>query len=93
MKIVSKSKKWSKQFKCEDCGSVIEVEEKDLTVGNYAVGWGGETWEPEVEFECPICHSYVQVTGKIPKGIQSRKMDEALKAYRERNRKQEKDQS
>lgn len=83
MKVVDEGngpkQKWTKRFVCEECQATLEVEESDLHVVNTAVGYAGETWEPELEFECPVCHSDNRVTGRVPSGIQYKLFEEALK--------------
>lgn len=80
MKVIAKGdgkKKWTKRFVCEECKAVLEVEEKDLHVANTAVAYAGESWEPRLYFDCAVCHSDNDVTGKVPSGIQSKLFEEA----------------
>jgi primosomal protein N' len=45
---------WSKQVTCNDCNSMLEIEESDLSVGFF----NGDAWERGqrgIFFECPLC--------------------------------------
>lgn len=80
MDILSK-KKWSFIKTCPECKTKLRVYKKDLYVANHAVGYAGETWEPELAIECAECKSTMTVTNKVPSGIREELYDKA----RERN--------
>jgi len=69
--------KWTKTVTCRECKSELEIEESDLYVYNNAVGYAGETWEPEVSYDCGVCHSRNCVDNKIPSGIKYKLVDAA----------------
>lgn len=80
MKVVNKGKgkqKWSKRVVCPECNAVLDIEKEDLYVINTAVAYAGETWEPELCFNCGSCESRVTVTNQVPSGIQWDLFDKA----------------
>jgi rubrerythrin len=68
---------WSQEFVCQGCASTLLVETSDLAVINTAMGYAGETWEPEVAFNCPVCQTTNQVSSRVPDGIRNRLISEA----------------
>lgn len=52
MKIIEE-KKWTRVITCKDCGSKLEVEEGDLTVGYF----NGDYTEPGEKHPCAVCPS------------------------------------
>lgn len=78
MKILSKGNTtWKKEFTCKACKAKLEVSKEDLVVKNFAVFYAGETWEPEVCFVCPVCHTTNKVSNAVPAGICSKLYDDA----------------
>jgi transcription elongation factor Elf1 len=71
MKILSTPTEWTKQFTCPHCNAELEVSGSDLYVVNEAVGYAGETWEPEIHYECPVCKTSNRITRKVPGGLAS----------------------
>jgi hypothetical protein len=70
MKVLSTGKtSWSGEFECCECHAKLEVVKSDLHVGNNAVAYAGDSWDPYVYFNCAVCKSRNTVTGKIPSGI------------------------
>lgn len=70
------SKKWSKKIKCSECKAKLEIELDDLKAGNYAIGYAGETWEPQLYVECAVCNSEVRVKeSNVPSGIRHKLFD------------------
>jgi hypothetical protein len=60
MKIVKRNekqapKKWSGRYICNDCESVLDVEESDLQRYRGFSSRGGETWDYAC-FVCPCCN-------------------------------------
>lgn len=81
MKIVGKRKKWTKRFACKECKTELEISESDLHVHNVAPNWGGGPyWDPEMHFDCTVCHSDNDVTDRIPSGIQYKMFERAREA-------------
>ena len=73
------SKKWSKKIKCHECKAWLEVEVNDLKAGNFAIGYDGETWAPELYVECGVCQSDLRLKdNQVPSGIRHKLFD-ALK--------------
>jgi hypothetical protein len=75
MKVLS-TEKWSKRVNCRECKSRLEIEEDDLRAVNTAMSYAGETWDPRLRVTCAVCHSDIDVTDKVPSGLQNKKYDE-----------------
>jgi hypothetical protein len=80
MKVLSKEK-WSKEIKCRSCKAKLEIEEADLFAVNTAMGYAGETWDPRLRVTCAVCHTDIDVTNKVPRGMQNKKYDEIRKNH------------
>jgi hypothetical protein len=65
-------KKWTKKITCPHCHAKLEIEEKDLYVGNSAVAYAGETWEPHLRCKCGSCQSRIEMHGRVPQGIEEK---------------------
>jgi|GEM_PF-3104663 len=68
MKVIKAGKtKKNWRFVCSGCGAVLEVEKDDLYVVNTAVAYAGETWDPALRFNCPVCEEANDATdSEIP---------------------------
>lgn len=93
MKVINYGKdnitEWTGEYTCDECGALIEINRDDLKVINTAVGYAGETWEPVIVFDCPVCDSYVYVeqvhrqrSNLLPSGIRHKLLDDALEKHR-----------
>ena len=76
------STEWTKRLVCPECQALLEVVESDLYVVNTAVNYAGETWEPELRCNCGSCHSQIDMSNKVPSGIQYKLYDSARKKLR-----------
>lgn len=76
LKAGTKSGKWAARVICRECEAVLEIEKEDLYVINTAVAYAGETWEPEVVFNCAVCETRNYAKGNVPAGIRYRLIDE-----------------
>jgi len=68
---------WSKPIKCPECKEISVIKIEDVKVLNTAVGYAGETWEPELNIKCPICKSYFLAKNRVPQGILNTVLSEA----------------
>lgn len=77
------SKKWSCKVKCHECKAKLEIELSDVKAGNYAIGYAGETWEPQLYVECAVCSSEVRLKiGSVPSGIENKLFTELKERLR-----------
>lgn len=82
MKVITKGNKpakWTKRFTCDECEAVLEVEESDLYAVNTAVAYAGETYDPRLRIKCGCCSSEIDVTNKVPSGLQNKLFAELRK--------------
>lgn len=82
MKVVSKNKDWKKRIKCKECRAELEIEEKDVYVVNTAVGYAGESFDPQLRVNCGRCKSSVDVSDKVPSGIENSKIQLFREKYK-----------
>lgn len=47
---------------CRSCKAELEATETDLKVGHFGANYGGDSPEPGLYFQCPVCDSDVRVT-------------------------------
>lgn len=66
---------WSLRLICRGmpCAAVLEIEESDLHFVNNAMGYAGETWEPQLYVVCPVCGALNYVTWDVSTQIRERK--------------------
>ena len=76
---------WSKQYRCEECHSLLEVDQEDILVGDFGVKWGVPETNLELYFKCPVCTSNIFVVegDGFPSGIRRLMIDEWWKKDRQ----------
>ena len=56
MKVVSDgTTDWKHTLTCDRCGSKLEIEERDVKLGEFGANYGGETPEESAYVKCPVC--------------------------------------
>lgn len=61
--------RWERKIRCSECRVTSLITQDNLRVINTAVASGGETWDPVVVIECPVCESDSPAIPKVPRGI------------------------
>lgn len=59
MKIISQPAIYQKEHECYACKAVLLVDETDVKLGNFAVGWAGEKEDYQAYFDCGACGSQI----------------------------------
>jgi len=74
MKVIQEGE--AKQVRCEHCKALLEFEPNDVQLINTAVGYAGETFEPEFVVDCGSCGENVNVSEVIGSKFKSRLIGE-----------------
>ncbi len=79
IKVLRKGNK-DREVVCQRCNAKLRFEPQDARCINTAVGYAGETWEPEFVIDCPECEELIYVS----RLLSEKAKDAAVAKYKRR---------
>lgn len=61
VKVIKGPKKYTVKKTCGGCKAELQATEDDMKVGQFGANYGGDSPDPGIYFECPVCDSDVRV--------------------------------